>query len=49
MTFSSLRNEEDGKYDGVGLVYTSEIFVAHNDFSIWCGTIQESVQPERAC
>ena len=34
MTFSPLDGEEDGKYNGVGLVWISEIFVTQDDFCL---------------
>ena len=36
MTFNSLNGEENGKYNGLGLVWISEIFVAQDDFFL-CG------------
>ena len=44
MTFSSLDSVQDGKYEGVGLVQISEIFVAQYDSFLWVNTIQQNVQ-----
>ena len=32
MTFNSRDGEKNGKYDGLGLVWISEIFVMQDDF-----------------
>ena len=49
MTFNSPHGEENGKYDGPGLVWISEIFVVQDNFFVWGGTLQQCVQSVRVC